>query len=182
MPALSAEAEADKKIPCTLERARPVTFAEVHADPRKWEAWCVRSPLGQAPEPRERSANWDARVSTTEGAAASPPRPSAVEAAPFLATVKRPVVTISLLSAGRLDIVDGCVTAALRGKSYTAVFPPGARLVRDGATWSAVRYEGRSLAMGSNVGLPGGGARLPRGILARPIPARCPKEVFVIGG
>jgi len=58
MPELSEAAEADKRIACTAERARPVTFAEVNADPRRWEALCVLSPLGQAPEPRERSANW----------------------------------------------------------------------------------------------------------------------------
>ena len=60
MPKLSEAAEADKKIPCTAERARRVTFAEVEADPLKWEALCVMSPLGQAPEPREKSKNWDA--------------------------------------------------------------------------------------------------------------------------
>ncbi len=59
MPKLSEAAEADKKIPCTPERARRVTFAEVEADPGRWEALCVISPLGQAPEPRERSRNWD---------------------------------------------------------------------------------------------------------------------------
>lgn len=61
MPKLSDAAEADKKIPCTAERARRVTFAEVNADPARWEAFCILSPLGQAPEPRERSSNWDAR-------------------------------------------------------------------------------------------------------------------------
>ncbi len=58
MPVLSAAAEADKKVPCTAERARPVTFAEVRSDPQKWEALCVISPLGQAPEPRIWSPNW----------------------------------------------------------------------------------------------------------------------------
>jgi uncharacterized protein len=58
MPALSDAAEADKKVPCTAERARRVTLAEVYADTRKWEALCVLAPLGQAPEPRERSRNW----------------------------------------------------------------------------------------------------------------------------
>ncbi|HEX8262758.1 MAG TPA: alpha/beta hydrolase-fold protein [Allosphingosinicella sp.] len=58
MPRLSPEAETDKKIECTAERARPVTFAEVNADPRKWEALCVLPPLGQGPQPRERSRNW----------------------------------------------------------------------------------------------------------------------------
>lgn len=58
MPALSEEAEADKRVPCTAERARRATFAEVNADPRRWEAFCVLSPLGQAPEPREHSPNW----------------------------------------------------------------------------------------------------------------------------
>jgi hypothetical protein len=60
MPRLSEAAEADKKIPCTAQRARRVTFAEVEADPAKWEALCVLSPLGQAPELRETSRNWDA--------------------------------------------------------------------------------------------------------------------------
>lgn len=59
MPRLSEAAEADKKIPCTAERAQRVTFAEIHADPSRWEALCLLPPLGQAPEPRERSRNWD---------------------------------------------------------------------------------------------------------------------------
>jgi hypothetical protein len=58
MPALSEAAQADKRIPCTVERARRVTFAEVNADPRRWEALCVLPPLGQAEEPREQSRNW----------------------------------------------------------------------------------------------------------------------------
>lgn len=59
MPKLSEAAEADKRIPCTAERAHRVSFAEVEADPARWEALCVLSPLGQAPERRERSRNWD---------------------------------------------------------------------------------------------------------------------------
>jgi hypothetical protein len=105
-----------------------------------------------------------------------------VAPAPFLATLRKPIAVISLLSAGRLEIVEGCVTALHGGKSYTAVFPPGARLVHDGAAWSAVRYQGRSLAIGPAVGLPGGGARVARTNLARPIPAACPRALFVIGG
>jgi predicted alpha/beta superfamily hydrolase len=57
---LSAAAEADKKIPCTAERAQRVTFAEVNREPARWEAFCVLPPLGQAPEPRLRSKNWGA--------------------------------------------------------------------------------------------------------------------------
>lgn len=58
MAPLSAAAAADKKVECTAERAKPVTFAAVNADPQRWEALCVLPALGQAPEPRERSANW----------------------------------------------------------------------------------------------------------------------------
>jgi hypothetical protein len=58
MPKLSEQAEADKKILCTAERARKVSFAEVNADPARWEALCVLSPFGQALESRERSSNW----------------------------------------------------------------------------------------------------------------------------
>jgi hypothetical protein len=58
MPALSEAAQADTRVPCTAERAQRVTFAEVAADPQRYEAFCLLSPLGQAPEPREVSANW----------------------------------------------------------------------------------------------------------------------------
>jgi predicted alpha/beta superfamily hydrolase len=58
VPALSEAAAADRAIPCTAERARRVTFAEVNADPRRWEAFCILSPFGQGPEPREHSRNW----------------------------------------------------------------------------------------------------------------------------
>ena len=61
MPKLSEAAEADKKIPCTAERARRATFAEVEADPAKWEALCVLSPLGEAPVPRDWSRNWEGK-------------------------------------------------------------------------------------------------------------------------
>lgn len=181
MPELTADQQADKKIPCTIERARPVTFAEVNADPRKWEAYCVLPPLGQAPEPRERSANWNERPAPAVPASPAPAPASGAAAAPFVATAKKPIVVISRLSPGRLEIVDGCVTALHDGRRYTAVFPPGARLVRDVGTWSAVRYQGRSLAIGRDVGLPGGGARVAQSNLTRPLPARCPSEVFVIG-
>lgn len=58
MPKLSPAAEADRKIPCTVERARPVTFAEVNADPDRWAALCALPTLGRAPVRVERSANW----------------------------------------------------------------------------------------------------------------------------
>jgi predicted alpha/beta superfamily hydrolase len=61
MPVLSAEAQADVRLPCTAERARRVTFPEIAANPARWEAMCVVTPLGQAPVPRERSPNWTAR-------------------------------------------------------------------------------------------------------------------------
>ena len=61
VPKLSEAAEADKKIPCTVERARRISFAEANADPVKWEALCVISPFGQGPEPREQSRNWESR-------------------------------------------------------------------------------------------------------------------------
>jgi hypothetical protein len=60
--ALSPAAEADRRTPCTAERARRVTFAQVRANPRRWEAFCILSPLGQGPEPREHSRNWDRRL------------------------------------------------------------------------------------------------------------------------
>ncbi|HEY0086275.1 MAG TPA: alpha/beta hydrolase-fold protein [Allosphingosinicella sp.] len=55
---LSAAAEADRKIPCTAARAKRATFAEINRAPEKWDAFCVLTPLGEAPEPRLRSANW----------------------------------------------------------------------------------------------------------------------------
>lgn len=58
MRPLSDAAEADKRIPCTAERAQPVTLEHVNSDASRWEAFCLLSPLGQGPEPRETSANW----------------------------------------------------------------------------------------------------------------------------
>jgi hypothetical protein len=55
---LSAAAEADRKIPCTAERAKRVTFAEINRKRERWEAFCVMSPFGEAPAPRLRSTNW----------------------------------------------------------------------------------------------------------------------------
>ncbi len=57
-PVLSEAAAADRAIPCTAERARRVTFAEANAAPDRWAAFCILSPFGQAPEPREHSRNW----------------------------------------------------------------------------------------------------------------------------
>ena len=59
MPELSEAARADAAIPCTRERARRVSFAQVHAEPGRWDAFCILPALGQAPEPREHSANWE---------------------------------------------------------------------------------------------------------------------------
>lgn len=59
---LSAAAEADRKLECTTERARPVTFAEINAEPDRWAALCTLPALGQAPEPREASKNWGDRA------------------------------------------------------------------------------------------------------------------------
>lgn len=77
MPALSQAAQGDKKTPCTPERARRVTLAEVNADERKWEALCILTPLGQAPEPRETSRNW-----TLKPTATPPPPPPASTPSP----------------------------------------------------------------------------------------------------
>jgi hypothetical protein len=55
---LSAAAEADRKIPCDAKRAKRVTFAEINRAPERWDAFCVVTPLGEAPEPRLRSRNW----------------------------------------------------------------------------------------------------------------------------
>jgi hypothetical protein len=60
MKPLSEAAEADKKLPCTRERARPITLAEIEKAPERWEALCVLPELGHAPTPVERSANWRA--------------------------------------------------------------------------------------------------------------------------
>jgi hypothetical protein len=66
MKPLSAAAEADRKVPCTAERAKRVTFAEIDKAPARWEAFCLLSPLGEAPEPRLRSRNWYAPAAATK--------------------------------------------------------------------------------------------------------------------
>lgn len=64
----------------------------------------------------------------------------------------------------------------------TAVFPPDARLVLTNGEPSAVAYAVRSIPIGQDTGIPGGGGGLAASMLAGPLPAACPRELFPIGG
>lgn len=111
---------------------------------------------------------------------AAQPRP-----APFVAQVKTPIVVLGLLSAGRLEIVDQCLTVILKlgGDRGTAVLPKGAKIERAGGEIIAVKLaSGRRIPLNKDAGIPGGGATVEAGNLVAPIPARCPRVPFVIGG
>ena len=135
---------------------------------------------GEKPDPPAGEASQPASVPAHRAIEAS--AGAGARAAPYLATLKSPVAVISLRSAGRLDVSGGCIVAALRGERYTAVFPPADRLIGTAAAYSAVSYGGRSLPLGRDTTLPGGGADITAANLAKPPPPACPKNFFVIGG
>ena len=102
---------------------------------------------------------------------------------PFIAETKSPVEVISLASPGRLEVIDGCLTVAIRGSERaTAVFPPGVKPELRGNDVVAVSFEGRRILVGEETLIPGGGIRLSSDELVKPIPSYCPKVLFGLGG
>ena len=139
----------------------------------------------EAPEPAA-----DRRMpGPTASASASPPataaRPVTRATAPggvYIARTPAPVVVINLLSPGRLEVVDGCLTVVVRGDRATAVFSPDARLrMRDGVP-SAVVSEGRTIPIGEDTAIPGGGLSPTETRLVETPPASCPRLLFGLGG
>ena len=118
------------------------------------------------------------------GPAQAPGEPKA-EAAPrglYVAELRENVPVINLLSRGRLEVVDGCLTVLVIGGRATAVFPPGVRRVMAGGRLVAVEYEGRRTPVGPMTAIPGGGVTPDEIRLKQPLPARCPEALWGLGG
>jgi hypothetical protein len=90
----------------------------------------------------------------------SPPRESP-GSEPFIAEAKSPFVVIDLLSPGRLEVVDGCLTVTVRGRERaTAVFPPGVKPEFKGNDLVAVSFDGRTIPLDQDAPIPGGFVQL----------------------
>lgn len=103
------------------------------------------------------------------------------ESGPFIGELRRATAVINLLSPGRLEVIDDCLTVTAHGRTATAVFPPGVTAERRDGQVVAVHFQNRRLAVGKDVAVPGGGLD-PETPLVRPVPARCPEGVFGVGG
>lgn len=109
--------------------------------------------------------------------------PGGSASVPFIAETKAPIPVIDLLSPGRLEVVDGCLTVIIQGSERaTAVFPPGVKPELRGNNMVAVSFEGRRIPLDQEAPIPGGGIRLTSAELVRPIPSYCPKTLFGLGG
>lgn len=101
----------------------------------------------------------------------------------YVARAKAPVVVLGKLSRGRLSIVDACLIVTVDGGSpATAVLPPDARVVMRAGRPSAVSYAVRTIPIGQETRIPGGGGSVTLRNLAQPLPQRCPTTLFAIGG
>jgi hypothetical protein len=107
------------------------------------------------------------------------PHPVGPSPLPFIAEARSPFIVIDLLSPGRLEIVDGCLTVTVQGKERaTAVFPPGVKPELKGDEVVAVSFGRHTIPIGQQAPIPGGIVRLSSADLVRPIPPNCPKTLF----
>lgn len=107
------------------------------------------------------------------------PSPESPGSLPFIAEAKSPFVVIDLLSPGRLEVVDGCLTVNIQGKPRgTAVFPPGVKPEMQGNALVAVSFGRRRIPLDQEAHIPGGFVQLSSADLVKPIPANCPKALF----
>ncbi|MEA3011158.1 MAG: hypothetical protein QOJ91_2850 [Sphingomonadales bacterium] len=126
-------------------------------------------------------------VAPSGGTASKPSRNSATATAPQaevrLARMRTALPVLSRFWRGRLELAGGCVTVFLpeRGRAATAVFPPDARLVYAGGKAVGVSFGARTIPIGRDARIPGGGSVSPRN-LAAPLSPGCPRELFPIGG
>lgn len=100
-----------------------------------------------------------------------------------LIRVKRPVPVLGRFWNGRLEMAGGCLIVVLaeNKRAATPVFPPNARLLyRDGRP-IAVSFGVRTISIGRNTRIPGGGSVSAQN-LTRPLPTGCPRETFTVGG
>jgi len=104
-------------------------------------------------------------------------------ALPFIAETRTAAPAIDLLSPGRLEVRDGCLTVAFEGgQPGVAVFPPGVKPELKDGRLAAVTFEGRRIPVGEETVIPGGGLSVGPDQLARPLPENCPAVLFGVGG
>lgn len=133
---------------------------------------------GPAPQPTGTPSSDESRPSSS-----MPAGEPASSHLPFLAESKSSIEVINVTSPGRLEVNDGCLTVAVKGKERaTAVFPPGVKPELRGNDLVAVSFEGRRIPVGEDTLIPGGGVRLSSADLVKPIPSYCPKLLFGLGG
>lgn len=112
----------------------------------------------------------------------SAPEPSD-SAQPFIAEARAVFPVIDRLSPGRLEVVNGCLTVAVRGgERATAVFPPEVEPQWKGEALTAVAFEGRTIPLDQETSIPGGVILLSTADLVKPAPTNCPKTLFGLGG
>jgi hypothetical protein len=137
----------------------------------------VSDPSGPVSDDGRAVSGPSSRDSSSDHSAAGDPGSST--SLPFIAEAKSPFLVIDLLSPGRLEIVDGCLTVNVRGhERATAVFPPGVKPELKGNEVVAVSFGGRTIPLDQEVPIPGGFVRLSSADLVKPIPSNCPKALF----
>lgn len=110
-------------------------------------------------------------------------QPGGSASVPFIAETKAAIPVINVLSPGRLEVVNGCLTVTVRGgERATAVFPPGVKPEFKGNDVVAVSFEGRRIPLNQETPIPGGAIRLSSADLLKPIPTYCPETLFGLGG
>lgn len=134
-------------------------------------------------EEREEPSASKGETGADDGAAMSSPsqgpQPESPSPLPFIAEAKSPFLVIDLLSPGRLEIVDGCLTVTVQGKERaTAVFPPGVKPELRGNDVLAVSFGSRTIPLDQQAPIPGGFIHLSSAELVKPIPSNCPKTLF----
>jgi hypothetical protein len=108
--------------------------------------------------------------------------PQPATSAKFVAQLRRSIPSLSLRSRGIIEMRNGCLVAIIGSEITTLVLPPHAKIETKGGTVRAVSYSGQRLPLGVPVSLSGGGADIRSSDLRQPLPDRCPKSLFVIGG
>lgn len=146
---------------------------------------CTPTPVADNNQRREEATQ--ATQQATPASDASDPMVNGEEdgasSLPFIAEARSRFTVINLLSSGRLEVIDGCLTVKLREEEpATAVFPPGAKPEIKGNDLVAVSFEGQRIPVGQDTRIPGGGVRLESGDLVKPVPSHCPKTLFGLGG
>ncbi|MGA9581629.1 MAG: hypothetical protein WBR13_06640 [Allosphingosinicella sp.] len=98
-----------------------------------------------------------------------------------LVTSSKPLLVLGRVVPGKLSRRDGCIVVEIEGRTFTAVFPPAAKLVASGNSGEAVSWPGRTIPIGEVTRIPGGGS-VTRSDLAAAPPATCPQSLYAIGG